>query len=211
MGRSISEVPEKVTDCQQQHCVVLVQEHIRCSLELSCLAQCLDRPQRHAMAQAAIAELIGPITSPAKPPSPLTRSPRAAQGTLSRLKDVVQLCQQTFGLAWEQSDQTLLQQECCLHTGLRLDGDSRILRQLAGLNHQQTLMCSSVLTRLQQTGVDREEDRLTTARHWRGVCESDGRHAARLGQCCRCPCGSPCNCCGGVDLKQCMSSVCQVL
>ena len=75
-----------------------VQEHIRCSLELSCLEQCLDRPQRQAMAQAAISELTGPLTSPAQAPSPVTRSPRAAQGTRSRLKDVTQLCQQAFEL-----------------------------------------------------------------------------------------------------------------
>ena len=57
-----------------------LQEHIRCSLELSCLTQCLDVHQRLAMAQGAISELTGPIDFSAQPASPAPRSPKSAPG-----------------------------------------------------------------------------------------------------------------------------------
>ena len=56
------------------------QEHIRSSLELSCLKQCLDLQQRLAMAQGAISQLTGPIDFSTQPASPAPRSPKAATG-----------------------------------------------------------------------------------------------------------------------------------
>ena len=57
-----------------------LQEHIRCSLELSCLAQCLDLHQRMGMAQEAISQLTGPLDFSAQPPSPAPRSPKSGPG-----------------------------------------------------------------------------------------------------------------------------------
>ena len=69
-----------------------MQEHIRCSLELSCLRQCLDRPQREAMAQAAVSQLTGPIDFPAQPASPAFRPSAAGPGDLHAFFAI------TFGL-----------------------------------------------------------------------------------------------------------------
>ena len=64
-----------------------------------------------------LAELTGPLTSPAQPPLPVARSPRAAQGTHSRLEYVIKLCQQPFGLCMEAVRVSRLQWDCYLHTG----------------------------------------------------------------------------------------------
>ena len=77
-----------------------LQEHIRCSLELSCLAQCLDLQQRLAMAQQAISQLTGPTDFSAQAPSPAPRSPKTGPGK-STLKLVCTPYSITCKISWQ--------------------------------------------------------------------------------------------------------------